>query len=268
MVKFPKRIIIIGGGASIRQGEWDKPIKDLPLWDILKKEYTIGTNFNYKWLIPTVHMFVDYHFYMIEQSKLSQLPLIVGRKEPHLGVKKNSDGSLVCEVSTNTYLLPTVSQYTGEKAWINGFYKGTLVGIFALNFAIACGFQEIYLLGFDACSVDGRTHFYQGDKENTGTLMKEGKPFTGVGWKIHSATKKREYKTSVYNSSIDNHFKAFKPELDKIKIINVSPNSKINVFPKIDYREFYARLEADRRMILQSSARQEIEEIILKRLKP
>lgn len=270
-----KRAFIIGGGASIRNGLWDIEIKNLPIWKVLKNQYTIVTNFAYKWFTGTIHSFVDYHFYMCLKNDLDNLPLIIGNQDPHIGIKKNDNGSLLCKPGRNLYLLPPSKhekindkkvKYHGIKSWEKGFYTPALVGLFSLTFAIACGFKEIYLLGYDGKEIDGRTHFYQGDKDRTGYLMKHGKIKTGVG--KYKCGDKYIYHTSQYNNekSLNNYFEPYKDELSRIKIFNVSPLSKIKVFPKIDYTELYSILEKEPKLVLQSRARYWTENLIRKNL--
>ena len=276
MDKFPKRIIIIGSGASVRQGLWDTEISEIPIWKTIKNEYTIGLNFSYKWFVPTVQMFVDYHFYMNLKKDLDLLPLIVGKEDPHIGIKKDDKGKLLCEIGKNLYLLPAnktemvdgkKKKYWGLNSWEKGFYDPVLVGIFALTFAIACGFKEIYLLGFDCKDINKKTHFYQGDKEKTGYLKKEDRIKSGIGFTLNKKTNRYVYKTQVYDTDINDKFRVFEEELNKIKIINVSPESKIDIFPKIDYEEFYEILKEDERIILQSRAREEVRNLLETRLK-
>jgi len=145
------------------------------------------------------------------------------------------------------------------------------IGIWSLTLAIALGFKEIYLLGYDCCEINGQTHFYQSvvDLTKTTPIYIKGKlvdnrlHYRGVG-----KLKNGKYKTSTYN--IKKHlnekwFAPFEAERKTIKIYNVSPDSAIKVFEKINYEEFYNKIQSNN--VNQNDARQEIKQLILEKLK-
>lgn len=281
-----KRCIIIGSGASVRQNLWNTSIENLPIWKAIKDEVTIGLNFSYKWFTSTIQMFADYHFYMAEREKLDKLSLVIGKQDPHIGVKK-VNGKFLCEPGKNLYLLPPNKKkminnkkisYWGKDSWKNGFYDGTLVGIMALTFAIACGFDEIFLLGFDCNATDKKTHFYEGDKEKTGYISIKFPEVhnpnqirriekSGVGIKWNENKKIYEYNTSVYNQNMNEWFKVYIPELERIQIWNVSPNSAITIFPKMTYDAFYQYIKNNPYLISQETMREEIKHLLNTKLK-
>ena len=270
-MKTLKRAIIVGSGASIRQHLWDTPITNLPIWQAIKNEFTIGLNFNYKFFPFTIVMFGDYWFYQMHKAQLDNLPLVLGMYNRHLS--RNGKNNTT-QINNNIYLLPlnqteTINNkrivYWGKDSWTKGFYSGHLVGLIALTFAIAIGCKEIFLLGFDACETDGRTHFYQGDKDKTGYYQRNGIEQTGVGTYFNKAGKKL-YKTGMYNTDINQYYKVYESDLNRINIFNVSPESKINIFPKITYKEFYDILKNNPEPILQTNAREFIERLLLTKL--
>lgn len=247
-----KQCIIVGSGASIRQGLWDVPIKHLPVLKNIKNEVTFVCNWGYKWIRPTVEVFSDYRFYAIEKEKLDkQCPLIVSTKNDYYIREQTDSKQPKVNLGTNVILLKPAenfepdtktgkrSWYWGKDGWTKGLYGSQLSGILALSLAILVGFKEIYLLGMDACEIDGRTHFYQGDEEKTGLISWAGQDHCGIG-KING-----KYNTDNYNKIDDLNdfwYDPFKQELENgIKIFNVSINSKIDTFPKITYKEFYNR---------------------------
>ena len=238
-----KRAFIIGSGASIREGNYDISPHNLPLWIALKDELTIGINWAYRYFNPTVSLYGDYEFFIAEKENLRKLPLVFGMQDPYFGRSlKIPDWTKLYHLENNIYLLPNRTEqivdgvktlYHGIDAWKYGFYSRYLSGILGLNLAIALGCTDIYLLGMDCCSTDGKTHFYQDDfkavhKTESGTKVCD------VGYKENG-----QYRTSVYNQNFNEKYEPFKKELDRVKIINVSENSGITIFPKMCYDEFY-----------------------------
>lgn len=243
------RCIIIGSGNSIRQGDYTSFTKDLPIWDLIKDEYTIGINWSKNYFDSTILLYTDYNFWQQEKDSLRKIPLVIGSQDAFYGkqVKKHW-----CQLYKfeNIYLLPGSRTYKGFDSWRLGFYTRRLTGIYAISLSIALGFTEIYLLGMDCTVIDGRTHFYEGDN-GVGIKRINGKIETGVG--IDS---KGRYKTSIYNNkNINENFECFKNT--PVKIYNVSPESKITVFPKYNYEEFQNLLKTDHIKINQQEKRNE-----------
>lgn len=207
-------------------------------------------------------MFNDFQFYLDNIRALKKLPLLVGSDDPSLK-NQNMD-----RTHDNTILLKVCNKaYYGLDAWSRTFFCKQLVGIFALNLAICLGFTEIYLLGFDACTINGQTHFYESVADLSkstpiyirGVLKDTRMHYRGVG-KYENGN----YKTSTYNNE-GNHlnktwFAPFK-NLKHVNIYNVSPDSAITVFKKISYNEFYERVPNNH--IMQDQARANIKKIIL-----
>lgn len=240
-----KRAIIIAGGNSIRQGELCKA-KDLSLWQNIQNEFTIGLNFAYKFFTPTVLLYKDYKFYIAEKDGLSKLPLVFGMQDSFYSREKlvNTDWNQTYYLSNNIYLLRNRIKegnviYHSLQGWEKGFY-GILAGILAIHLAICCGCEEIYLLGQDCCAIDGKTHFYEGEIDAVNKDI-DGKEKSGVGFNENG-----KYKTSIYNQNFNEKFEPFKQELNRIKIYNVSPESKITIFPKISYKEFYEKIKTNK----------------------
>ena len=259
-----KQIFIIASGASIRQGLWDTPIEYLPIWQALKEKTVISVNWSYKWIVPTVALFCDYKFYVNEKEGLDKLPLVVGKEDAfyadvgrylehfdflpkNLYFLKHSTGKNI-----NNKGMRTV--YYGKEAWSKGFYSSQLSGMYALNLAIALDYKEIYLLGYDATEIEGYTHFYE--PEGIGILKWNGRETSGVG-----KNERKEYKTGTYNNDINWWFEPFKPELNYIKIYNVSPKSKLDIFPKITYEYFYKKINSE------TENQEEIRNFIISKIK-
>jgi hypothetical protein len=113
-------------------------------------------------------------------------------------------------------------------------------------------------MGFDCCEVNGKTHWYQGI-EGAGVFNDyEGKVRTGVGKKETG-----EYKTSIYNNSIDSINALWKPfQEEKVMIYNVSLGSRISVFPKIGYQSMFKILKENPIEVNQEEVQKEIRQLL------
>lgn len=245
------RCCIVGSGFSVREGLWNTKINQLPIWNAINNEFTIGLNWSFKWFNSTVLMYSDYQFYFTEKNNLKNVPLILGKKDgaylrkDSLGVDDNVVLLKECERKQKLIYreneIGLHPHYWGKDAWSKGWYSSQLIGIKALNLAIALGVKEIYLLGFDAGSdLQDRTHFYS-DTE-AGKYVWNGSKHSGVG-----KNNRGYYKTGNYNKLEELNkfwFQPFEKELEQgIQIYNVSLNSKIDTFPKISYENFYHKLK-------------------------
>jgi len=264
-----KPIIICASGASLpflnSKFYKDRHGMPLELERIIKHNYSIGLNCFYKYgCATTFNSFADWQFYENNYNDLKNLSLIVGSHDPSLQRKDFS------KIHDNTILLKNSGKYNGKDSISLGVFSKQLIGIWSLSLAIALGFKEIYLLGYDCCEVNGYTHFYEGvcNLNKTTPIYLKGKlrdnrlHFRGVG-----KNEKGEYKTSTYNSKKHLNKKWFAPFLQEkdVKIYNVSPESAIDVFPKIGYDEFYERFK--NQSIDQMQAREDIKEFILEKKK-
>jgi len=241
---IPKRAIVIGSGASILDGKTST--SEIKVWDKIQSELTIGINWCFMYFIPTISLFGDYHFYIKEIERLSKLPLVFGMQDAYYTRSKVSEkiNTETFHLHDNIYMLPNrmpeetedgKKEYFGVDAWKKGFYSRYLSGILGINLAVALGCTEIYLLGFDGCATNGKTHFYQGEFKAC-HVSEEGKERSGVGLKADG-----KYKTSVYNQNFGLKFEPFKN--DKAQIYNVSEQSNLHVFPKISYDTLYSKLD-------------------------
>ncbi len=228
MKQKPSQLIILGGGSSVREGITKG------LWNKLKGRFVIGCNYSHKYFQATFQSFVDKRFYDAERKYMESLPLIIGKKHSFLHKKM-----------PNTILLPATTKYYRDIK--NGIYTASLTGLYSLTLGIYLLDEgELFLLGFDFGEAKkdkhdknaispydlqksrlrdkkGRllTHFYQDDIQHPGVA------------RVH------------YYNTKDRAKRAFAPyeEEKKVKIYNVSINSKISAFPKINYNEFYKKLD-------------------------
>lgn len=114
--------------------------------------------------------------------------------------------------------------------------------------------------GFDFSETNGKTHFYEKDKLEDQTIgvikEKDGSIRCGIGKDARGF-----YRTGIYNNIPEKFFNVYKSE-KKIKIFNVSTESKIETFPKISYKEFYQRLASGNININQDDGRLQIRQIL------
>jgi hypothetical protein len=239
----------MGSGSSLREGV------SLGLIPLLKNEVVFSLNDNIRFFKPTVAVFGDWTAYRDRFKLFKHHPLVVGIYDTHFHWK--IDGALSCPKQKDLILLKASGEWNSNPLQ-DGLYSAKLTGMFSLHLAIQLGFTELYLLGFDCNAIGKSTHWY--DKvEGAGQFTDyEGQPRTGVGF--HETG---EYKTSFYNNSdvlINSDWEPFKKELDKVQIYNVSPLSRINVFPKIDYSTLICALFPQ--MINQEEIQKEIRTIL------
>ena len=236
------RVIIIGSGYSAKEGI------DKGLFDKLKDEYTFILNYAYKYICGSIYCFVDAIFYHEQKDNFKYLPLIVGCKAEDLKQYLKDRENLI--------LLPRNNKFCGKDSWVQGFYSPALVGIFSLTLAVACGFKEVYLIGYDFCGTkdpkDGviKTHWYQ---DYPGATIHRG-----VGVNKHG-----HYRTSTYQSNPKKFFDKY-IDLPETKIYNVSTNSRIESFPKLTWEEFFARLDVKS----ETADHQKLREFIISQKRP
>lgn len=215
-----RQLVIIGGGPSVAEG------MDMGLQDFLVGKFVIALNYAYHHFpYATFISYIDWQFYDDNKEALRAFPLIVGKHWDRI------------DYLPNTIALETSTAYCRNLEC--GVFTGGLVGVFALSLGIYLLDEgEIYLLGYDFGAVGGKdakgravTHYYQGDIEHH-----------GVG------------QTGYYtNKPLHRDFGPFATE-NKVKIYNVSVNSRIPYFPKITYHQFFDALRE------QGNHREEVKE--------
>jgi len=211
--KKPSQLIIIGGGFSMKEGI------SKGLWEKLKDRFTLGINYSFHYFKSTLQTYVDLDFYSNEWDDLESLPLIVGKY--HKLIEKEIRGqTIMLQINPKTYV----------RDLSTGVYKSSLCGLFSLSLGInLLDKGEIFLLGFDyadngtkADNGKANTHFYQGEINHR-----------GIG------------KCNYYKNKgrADRDFGVYSTE-KKVKIYNVSLDSKINIFPRISYDKFFSMLDS------------------------
>jgi len=224
-----KPVIILGGGKSVREGV------ALGLFEHIKNKEVWSLNYSYKLLpfLPTRQLFVDFNFFKNNTADIENLY----KNGVPIHVKKHS--------RYNILGIEWLHQYNSVRE--QGGFRGKdalkeppevhlfvgrlgLVGTFSLSLAIAEGYDEIYLLGFDfgvPVNTDKDTHWYQNEikVESTGV----GKPL--VYMQPNGQIKKQVEDFKVFTTVPD------------IRIYNISVNSNIEYFSKYTYEEFFKLLE-------------------------
>lgn len=233
------------------------------LESVIKGNYSIGLNWFWKYGCDTTFTsWLDWQLYLWMKEGTKNLGLMIGNEDPSLKEKTHP----------NTILLESNNAYRGIKSIEEGVFCKQLIGIWALSLAVSLGFTEIYLLGYDCCEVNGRTHFYQGVIDINKSIplkvnnkqVENRKVFRGIG-KFTEGKRAGKYKTGTYNNKMEElnqrYFEPFTKE--DANIYNVSQESKITVFPKLTYEQFYSQCKNNH--INQNEARPEIRKIIEER---
>ena len=210
-----KSIVIIGGGASIKDGI------ALGLWDKLQQSKLDIASINFAYMAmpftPTYEVWLDTTFFRNNMDSLFVL--------------EQKGCKMITKVHSKYDNLPTIKKYaiTREKPDFSSdtMFVGMngLSGFFALSIAVKQGYETIYLLGYDfgTNSINNtNTHFYQ----DTLAVPSSGVRNPGVYLQHQGGVKKEVHGFDYYLSC-------------KPKIFNVSPSSNINTFQKIDYPRLF-----------------------------
>ena len=206
-------IALIGGGPSIKGNE--ESIRSL-----MPNCFSIGINYSYKYFKTDMQVAVDPEFISSHLPILNSFPISVVRKYTCL---KHLDMG-------NTIALPIA--YTHKdlgRIVTEGVYCHLLSGLFAMTLTLHLFLKlgrkgNIYMFGFDSKGVgkdaQGKelTHFYQGDGEN----------HRGIGFVDFYNKANHHALWDVYSRDI---------KTLGINVYNVSPQSAIDNFKKIDYKE-------------------------------
>ena len=234
-------IIIVGGGKSIELG-LNLP-SNLSLQTVLAAKCSILCNYAYKHFNGTFLAFADREFYLPLYAKkepnetpdiyeeLGKLPLIIG-------LEFNPD--------LNDYLHPNTIMIPKSK-----FPDCPMTGIFALHLANLLKPKNIFLLGYDW------------NKRSIEDIKKEAHYDGHTDLNIHYYNKEIQHRGIGYvgfyeRHNPNNYFKYFNNS--KSKIYNVSSNSNIENFPKIDYPTFFKLLSKEK--YNPTELREQIKELI------
>ena len=221
-------VILCGAGTSVKEG------LDLDLWNQIKGKGDIWSiNFAFMTVpyLPTREIWVDYNFFKNNIDALQDLS--------HKGVE------MIAKANPKYAGIPMINSYntTRERAKYAGkegieknlMFVGTqgLSGVFALSIAVAMGYKNIFLLGFDYgipfnASDKTFTHYYQKELNVNSSGFK------------HPENYLTNDLQTVKKDVAD--FEVYLKETD-VKIWNVSLGSHIPYFDKISYLTFFEILK-------------------------
>lgn len=210
---------IIGGGPSVTK-QFGIPedivnkvrYKELPVsaysdyMGVIKNKHVIGVNIAFMlgtWV--DMAFFGDNGFMLVWQNQLAAFPNV-----------RISCNPLVRKYPWIKYLAKDKSKRFGLSSNPNLVCWNGNSGAAAINLAVHTGAKRIFLLGFDMELINSQQHWHN----------------------EYRANKKGKFTTLPFNM----HLKSF-PDIAKdaeemgVEIINVSPESKINVFPKVSLKE-------------------------------
>lgn len=215
-----KEIIIIGGGKSIQEGI------SLGLKEKLKDKFVVACNYSFLHFPHTFLTCSDREFY--QTTDLTEHPNISEqlKKEPLIITCMKKSESLI--VHPNTILVKKNRNY--NKNPLKEGFIWVLTGLFALHLTELFEVERIFLLGFDW----NKRKPEEVDRKN----------YNGYAdFNIHYYKDKIKHigskKVGFYeNHNPNKYFSYFK----KSKIYNVSLNSNIRNFPKIDYNQMFKLL--------------------------
>ncbi len=175
-------------------------------WDLLKEELTIGCNDAYIHgeEVCKLCVFGDHKWFLVHERALAHYKGVVVTNASQL---YKSDVEWLLWMYREQYGL-----HTDKLGW------NACTGAVAINLALVLGAKKVYLLGFDMHKTEGKTNWYD-------NFIDRKQPDTN------------------YDRFINDGFSKFPKELEskfpEVKVINITDNSSLNMFPKIGVKEFW-----------------------------
>lgn len=194
-------VFVLGGGVSVTEEQVEK----------IKDYFIIGTNgavlFG-SWI--DILFFGDSRFYNWSQEYIDKFPNRVITCAPNNTFK---DHAKIEQLRRYESLKHPICWKKDTVCWPTN--KGSNTGASALALACKLGSKNIVLLGFDFQQTQDKHNFH-----NLSETHHKPKP-------------------DIYNQFYQ-HFKAIKEEADQYNILirNATPNSQLDLFPKIDIKDF------------------------------
>jgi len=225
-----KRVILLGAGASLAEGV------NQGLWDKIKyhEKWSLNSIFNLMPYLPDKEVWVDVSFFDKNMDNLTNLR----NKGVDLIAKKFTHRKKYLAIANQDDLVQYDTTREREKYWgkfaiekkLIYYGRVGLCGTFALSLAIAMGYDEIYLCGFDfgnSTVNDLITHIYTKEDLKKFDICCTG-AFRPKVYRLPGDTVRAEVED----------YDVFLKEKD-IKIWNVSVNSNIYQFTRIPYDTFF-----------------------------
>lgn len=237
-MNIPNQCIIIGGGVSVKEG------LSLGLKDRIKDKFVILCNYAVYHFSGTILTFIDSmindgdilryykgstensHFFMENISTVKKYPLCVAL----------DTGNIIPEYKWSNILFLKGRSGNQDNNFKDGVYSGSLSGIFSLSVAVNLLPENstIFLCGYDfsrrlpeqikedpdCTKIKSDIHFYNDIKHR------------GTGW------------SKFYEEQDPKQWFDFFNRYSH-KIYNVSPQSNITTFEKIDYNKMFELLDTN-----------------------
>jgi hypothetical protein len=213
-----QQVIIIGSGASINE-----IIKDPGLVERINSSFTIGINYSHLYFENNLNVCLDERFLDENLEDVSEKGMWLTTEERTQKLPEN-----VIRMKTHRSLDIQNDLQNGLFIGASGCLSGVFALSIAVNFFHDC---DIFLLGFDFGTIsnakdkEGKeiTHHYQGELAHI-----------GVGRTDYYRDRNKEKYTFEQFGGINNH-----------RIYNVSPNSNLETFQKIDVDQFKKMLDGE-----------------------
>jgi len=223
-----KTAILIGGGPSVKAGI------EKGLWEQIKGQDVWSVNYAFKVMpyLPSREVFVDIAFFRNNTEDLQKL----SEKGVPLYSKQHSNYANLQHAIKQYNCTREKTGYKGRHVFHTNNHlfigKMGLSGTFAISLAVAEGYEQLYLLGYDFGPTnlhDNFTHFYQNDIKVVSSGVQHPEVYFDQQNKV---------KADVED------FKIYVGE-ENLKIWNVSLNSNIPHFPKLSWEEFFKQIKGD-----------------------
>ena len=222
-----KSCIILCSGESLNEGI------DLGLWKQIKGKDIWGLNSIFKYMPynPTRQLWVDVSLFRHEAHNLQ----LMQKAGVQLHCKYHIHYAFLGDIINQHQCCREREFYSKNKMKdVSHLFIGQmgLVGFFATSLAIKEGYETIYLLGSDwgtKSNYERKTHCYQ-DKIKDLNIKSSGAGNPGIYLDTHDKPNKKIQDWKIYLK-------------EDVKIYNVSPNSNIECFEKIDYPTFFKKLK-------------------------
>ncbi len=194
-------VFIIGGGPSLYDFEFAS----------LRGHNVIGINRAYEYYADGILFFMDFSFYQDNRNK----PVWEMFRGPKVGPSPLAANQFYDRPDTYMFWRRMVPQVTLSLK--DGVYCGSNSGLGAMLFAVACGCNPIYLLGYDLKVKSGNfgSHWHGGYGEKS--------------------SKNLDLRIEEYRREIEDL--GLQAQELGVKIINLSPDSALQIFPRMRAEE-------------------------------
>lgn len=224
-----KRCFIIGTGPSLNRVDLSK----------IKNEITFGVNGTYKIESLNLNYFVYVSSWFHEQHSEGIKNVTCERRfipSSHQGLESHVPTSWL------NVLLPSYYDLVGNQLQVpSGFSYAPHKAIFAGGTVIFLCLQLAYYMGFDKVITLGLDHsfgkFDENAKQHAGTYIREEKNISHFDSKYNSENIEYHCDLKAMERGYKLALEAFNE--DNRVIVNASPGSKLDIFPKINFEQLF-----------------------------